>query len=75
MKLQGRNLSVNMIGEDVALLQKQLKRLGYKLPEAELQKKRFGKSTRRAVLAFQQANRLKPTGVVDKKTAAMIGRS
>ena len=71
MNLQGRNLSLNMRGPDVTLLQQELRELKYAIPQTEVH---FGKATRTAVLALQQLERFQPTGIVDQRTAAAINR-
>jgi hypothetical protein len=42
MHLQGRNLSVQMQGEDVKLLHKELRLLGFDIPEDEVVRTFFG---------------------------------
>ena len=72
MKLQGRNLSIRMTGEDIKLLQSELAQLGYTIPADEVEKAFFGKVTRQVVLEFQKAEGLETTGIVDEKTAERI---
>ncbi len=83
MKLQGRNLSLRMRGEDVALLQRELGqlikagKLDIQIDQSEITRKNFGATTRRAVIAFQQEHGLPaagapPTGIVDEITADKI---
>lgn len=72
MELQGRDLSVNMTGSDVQLLQRELQQLGFTILRAEINGKRFGKTTRRAVMQFQQQHALHATGVVNQQTARLI---
>ena len=69
MKPQGRNLRVNMKGDDIKRLQHTLVQLGM---EIEGEEGRFGKATRRAVKTFQQDHNLEPTGEVDKETVDAI---
>ena len=69
MNLQGRNLYLRMRGDDVELLQSELRRLGSSIDDEE---GFFGKTTRRAVLKFQEEHELEPTGIVDEITAAAI---
>src|SRR2546428_1128586 len=71
MKLQGRNLSLNMRGADVTLLQQELRLLKYVIPQEEAH---FGKDTRAAVLAVQQLVHIEATGIVDEKTATAINK-
>lgn len=72
MKLQGRNLSLRMKGDDVTLLHDELWALGHRITAAETSKQLFGASTRQAVTAFQAKHRLTSTGVVDERTAKRI---
>ena len=72
MKLQGRNLSIEMTGEDVKLLQSELMQLDYAIPADEVETAFFGKVTRQVVREFQKAEELKTTGIVDEKTAERI---
>ncbi len=72
MKLQGRNLSIQMKGEDVKLLHSELRQLGYAIPNDELQKNCFGTVTQQVVLKFQKTEGLETTGVADEKTAECI---
>jgi Tc toxin complex TcA C-terminal TcB-binding domain/Neuraminidase-like domain/Salmonella virulence plasmid 28.1kDa A protein/Putative peptidoglycan binding domain len=73
MQLQGRNLSIEMRGADVALLQSELRQLGLSLGNDE--ERFFGPGTQQAVLIFQRQHLqsgLQITGVVDKPTARLI---
>ena len=78
MKLQGRNLSSRMEGDDVKLLQQELSilykagKLDIQIDQTELARKYFGTTTRRAVIAFQQQHHLPATGIVDEPTARAI---
>jgi peptidoglycan hydrolase-like protein with peptidoglycan-binding domain len=72
MNLQGRNLSVDTHGEDVRLLQSELRQLGFDISDEEVQQAFFGAGTHEAVVGFQETNRLEPTGVVATGTAALI---
>src|SRR6185503_4365119 len=72
MNLQGRNLSMEMQGDDVRLLHSELVQLGFDIPAAERRRALFGEGTRNAVLQFQESNRLPPTGEVDERTARTI---
>ncbi len=72
MNLQGRNLSIEMRGDDVALLQAELVSIGYPIPEREQDAKVFGIGTQDAVRAFQTRNGIERTGVVDGETAREI---
>ena len=69
MQLQGRILSIRMRGDDVVLLQQELRQLGLTIEDREGY---FGKSTHLAVLKVQRAHDLEPIGDVDECTAALI---
>lgn len=69
MKLEGRNLSLRMQGEDVERLKEELRKLGFSIERDEAG---FGKTTRQAVLEFQRKRGLGATGVVDESTANLI---
>ena len=69
MNLKNRNQSLRMKGEDVELLQKSLRLLNFTIEDKDGY---FGKTTRQAVLEFQKTHNLEPTGIVDKRTAAII---
>ncbi|MEX5215459.1 MAG: peptidoglycan-binding protein [Nitrospiraceae bacterium] len=69
MQLQGRNLTERLRGDDVALLHEELGQLDFTIDRAEVADKRFGTSTREAVLVFQRRHRLEATGVVDAISA------
>jgi peptidoglycan hydrolase-like protein with peptidoglycan-binding domain len=72
MKPDARNLSVNMRGEDVKLLQKTLSKLGFSIGDKD---GFFRKTTRRAVMDIQKKHGLKATGIVDKETFELINTS
>ena len=72
MKLQGRNLSASMQGPDVALLQRELRKLDFKIPPVEFQANSFGDFTEKAVREFQTAHKLAVSGVVNEHTATAI---
>src|SRR5258708_30144778 len=74
MKLQGRNLSRAMQGDDVKLLQSELGQLGFKIPDSELQRAFFGPGTFEAVETFQKQKGLGTTGVVEAATASAINQ-
>ena len=75
MKLQGRNLSIEMQGEDVKLLHSELKMLDLFIADDELSKSFFGGTTREAVMKFQKNSGIEPNGIVDKATAMAINAS
>lgn len=72
MNPKDRNLSKGMEGEDVGLLQKSLRILGFTIKDKDGY---FGDSTQQAVIEFQKTHNLKPTGVVDSRTAAAIRKA
>ena len=72
MKLTRRQLMVRMRGDDVELLQKELKLLGYSIRD---RKGFFGRSTKKAVRKFQEISGLETTGVVDQSTARLINEA
>ena len=69
MELQARNLSLRMTGEDVTLLQQELRQLGFTIEDRE---SLFGNSTFLAVQEFQREQGIEATGVVDEATARLI---
>ena len=69
MQLQGRNLEPNMRGDDVELLQGELRQLGFNIVGQE---GFFGSTTFLAVQQFQQQHNLPATGIVDAQTARVI---
>jgi peptidoglycan hydrolase-like protein with peptidoglycan-binding domain len=72
MNLQGRNLSSETQGADVALLHTELRQLGLTITGAETTAQSFGPSTHAAVQLFQKQHGIAPTGVVDAQTATAI---
>lgn len=72
MKLQGRNLESGMRGDDVRLLQDELRQLGFRISENSRQ---FDSDTFIAVEAFQQRHNLPTTGIVDPRTARAINKA
>ena len=72
MDLQGRNLSIEMRGEDVKQLHAELRQLKFEIPEAESRRSIFGEVTREVVSKVQESNGLKPTGEVDEETARLL---
>ena len=69
MNLRGRNLEPNMRGEDVRLLQDELRQLGF---DTIQQSGVFDSSTFLAVQEVQRQHDLPATGIVDKRTARVI---
>jgi hypothetical protein len=74
MKLQGRNLSTGLRGDDVKLLHSELLQLGFLIPREELTGGLFGRETAAEVKRFQVSHRLSATGIVDAITAVAINR-
>jgi peptidoglycan hydrolase-like protein with peptidoglycan-binding domain len=72
MELQGRELKIEMRGDDVKLLQKELLSLGLEISEQEVARALFGRATREAVSKFQEAHAIAITGSVDERTAKAI---
>src|SRR5438105_2942428 len=72
MKLQGRDLKINMRGEEVRQLHSELGRLGFDIPENEVQEKRYGRVTREAISRFQADHGLERSGIVDDQTTKVI---
>ncbi|AFY58211.1 putative peptidoglycan binding protein [Rivularia sp. PCC 7116] len=63
------NLAIGSVGEDVRLLQAQLKKLGYYNGIADGQ---FGVTTRLAVIEFQQKKGLEADGIAGSQTRELI---
>ena len=72
MELQDRNLNIRMRGEDVVLLQQELRQLGFAIEDKAGY---FGRTTRRSVEQFQEQHGLEMTGVVDEPTARLINEA
>ena len=72
MKLQGRNLALNMRGDDVALLQTELRQLDLQIADPP---GLFGSTTLLAVRRFQAEHDIPVTGIVDARTAALINQA
>src|SRR6266566_5239566 len=53
MQLQGRTLSIEMRGDDVALLQRELGLLGFTIPAVEIEQQLFDQGTQQAGLVHQ----------------------
>ncbi len=64
-----RNLAIGSVGEDIKVLQAQLKKLGYYdgIPDGQ-----FGESTRNAVIEFQQKNNVPADGIAGSQTKELI---
>ncbi|MBI2737403.1 MAG: peptidoglycan-binding protein [Rhodospirillales bacterium] len=74
MKLQGRNLSIRLRGDDVKLLHTELRQIGLSVARAEADDAMFGSTTEAVVKAFQAQHSLPQTGIVDAATATAINR-
>ncbi len=72
MKLQGRNLESGMRGDDVKLLQDELRQLGFQI---SANSRAFDSDTFIAVEDFQQRHNLDVTGIVDPRTARAINKA
>src|SRR5215211_5753233 len=72
MNLQGRNLALRMQGDDVGLLQDELRRLGAAISFDEIGAKTFGVTTREAVIKYQQEHAPEASGIVDARTTAQL---
>ena len=71
--MNGPNLSVGAVGEEVRSLHERLRRQGHELPESETSRAFFGPGTREAVRRVQLRHGLQGHGVVDAATNAVIG--
>jgi hypothetical protein len=72
MDLQGRNLALTSRGDDVALLQAELRQLDFEIADPP---GLFGSTTQLAVRHFQTAQGLRVSGVVDARTARRINQA
>ena len=73
MNLQGRNLEPNLRGDDVKLLQSELRQLKLRTQIVD-QEGFFGSTTFLAVQEFQRLHGLEATGIVDQRTAELINK-
>ena len=67
-----RELSLEMKGEDVKLFQEALKALGFL--KIENSTDYFGTMTKDSLIVFQEANNLKPDGILDLRTVDAINK-
>jgi len=82
MQLQDRDLELENVGDDVALLQRELRTIGLPIDREELDAKLFGRTTHRAVRFLQEVSGddLRALdwqgrfGVVERATAILINR-
>ena len=72
MELQGRDLKIELRGDDVAVLHGELAQLGFEIPPNERTELLFGSGTLKGVREFQRRQGLAPTGVVDETTARAL---
>ena len=72
MELQGRELRLNMQGDDVAQLHQELKQAGQRVDTAEETMKLYGRTTHDAVVQIQKQAGLSASGIVDQSTAAAV---
>jgi hypothetical protein len=72
MKSKSRILVNGTRGDDVRLVQEQLRRLGFRIPASETRDAVFGPRTQAAVRKIQEKAGLKATGVVNRATARAI---
>lgn len=72
MNLRGRELNQGLRGTDVAELQRELAMLGFAVADDERRQSLFGPTTHRAVVAFQEQQRIAPAGVVNAATAKAL---
>ncbi|MCD6037635.1 MAG: hypothetical protein K0S67_1523, partial [Nitrososphaeraceae archaeon] len=71
-KITKLDLKSGDIGDDIVILQKNLKELGYYPYGVDLTAKKFGPQTEMSVRLFQISNKLPVTGIVDKITHEKI---
>ncbi len=69
MKTHKKMAKKAMKSEKIMAVQKALNSAGYKLKEDGM----MGKHTRQALMKYQKANNLKPTGKADMETLAKLG--
>ncbi|MQM27341.1 Tc toxin subunit A-related protein [Glycomyces albidus] len=70
-----RQAKLNMRGGHVAAAQQALAHFGYTVPLTEHGEARYGKATRKAVLAFQSDNGLPATGQLDGPTLKALNQT
>lgn len=70
-----RPLRINARGPEVKELHASLAKLGFKIPQHELDEQLFGAGTQAALLKFQRKGRLPATGVVDDATKAVLEKA
>ncbi len=68
-------LTINDRGAGVAELQKSLLKLGYQIPQQELEEQLFGVGTRGVLRRFRTEHELRTTGQFDERTAAALARA
>lgn len=75
MKLSGRILELELVGDDVRRLQAELGRIGLGVARVEVDAARFGPSTECAVRRFQEEHGVEVTGIVDDETALRMSHA
>ena len=75
MTLINLSLTINDRGEQVAELHKKLRKLGYTIPEHELDVQLFGIGTQDALRRFQKKHKLRRSGILDERTQAALTRA
>lgn len=75
MELHGRELSLEMQGEDIRQLHCHLCELGFEIPKIEIENQYFGPETHKVILVLQRLHIdccEEATGVVDERTVEVI---
>jgi hypothetical protein len=68
-------LGLNARGPDVKSLQASLGKLGYKIPQHEIDDQLFGSGTQGALLKLQRKRRLRATGILDDATRGALDKA
>lgn len=74
MEFLSQTLSLGSECEEVSLLHKEVRAMGFDIPDSKASKASFGMGTRDAVAAFQNSNGLNPTTVANKETDELENR-
>ena len=72
MNLQGRDLKLDLRGDDIASLHREIAILAITIPETERKESLFGRETQAIVRQFQTEHQIEPTGIVDAQTAKAL---
>jgi peptidoglycan hydrolase-like protein with peptidoglycan-binding domain len=75
LKVVNSVLRLNTVAPEVAVMQKSLSYLGYKIAEKEFKTQTFGDTTTTAIRSFQKSKGIAETGHYDKATARMINKA